>query len=126
MKTKRWLILFAALLVLAGGFQVLIHTVFHPPAIASVYQNGNFVQGIDLSRVDAPYTITVTGIRNRENVILVEPGRISVQSATCRDQICVNQGPISDGIRPIVCLPHRVVIQVATTRTDIADIGTGR
>ena len=105
---------------------MLIHTVFHPPAIASVYQNGNFVQGIDLSRVDAPYTITVTGIRNRENVILVEPGRISVQSATCRDQICVNQGPISDGIRPIVCLPHRVVIQVATTRTDIADIGTGR
>jgi len=127
MNTKRWLILFAALVILAGFSQVvLMHTFSRPAATASVYQNSNLIEVIDLGRVTSPYTITVTGNAGRENVILVEPGRISVQSATCRDQICVNQGPISSGIRPIVCLPHRVVIQVAPSHADEADIGTGR
>jgi len=126
MNSKRWLILFAALVILAGFSQVLMHNFSRPAATASVHQNGNLTQVIDLGRVAAPYTIIVSGVRGRENVVLVEPGRISVQSATCRDQICVNQGPISDGVRPIVCLPHRVVIQIAPSHADEADIGTGR
>ncbi|MCL2828978.1 MAG: NusG domain II-containing protein [Oscillospiraceae bacterium] len=124
MNSKRWLILFAALVVFAGFSQVLMHTFFRPAAMASVYQNGNLIQVIDLGRVTAPDTITVTGIWGRENVILVEPGRISVLSATCRDQICVNQGSISNGVRPIVCLPHRVVIQIDPAPDGF--IGTGR
>ena len=47
------------------------------------------------------------------NTIQVEPGRIRVLEADCPDQVCVRQGWISDEVTPIVCLPHRLVIQVS-------------
>jgi len=127
MKTKYWTILFVALVILAGFSQFLlhIHSFSRPGTMASVYQEGNPLRRIDLSRVEAPYTFAVTGAGDQENVILVEPGQISIQSATCRDQICVNQGPISQGIRPIVCLPHGVLIQIAPSVQDRADARTG-
>ena len=39
-------------------------------------------------------------------------GRIRVESADCPDQVCVDQGWISDGTVPVVCLPNRLVIQI--------------
>ena len=44
--------------------------------------------------------------------ILVEPGRIRVSQANCPDQVCVEMGAISDGTVPIVCLPHKLVIEI--------------
>ena len=42
----------------------------------------------------------------------MEPGRIRVSAADCPDQVCVEQGYISDGTVPIVCLPHGLVIEI--------------
>ena len=46
------------------------------------------------------------------NTVQVEKGRIRVSEADCPDQICVNQGWISGGAVPIVCLPHRLMIEI--------------
>ena len=46
------------------------------------------------------------------NTILVEQGRIRVIEANCPDQVCVDQGWISNGTVPIVCLPHKLMIQI--------------
>ena len=121
MKTKHWIVLFAALVGIAALAQVLLTRHLLTGTVATVYHQDSPVEIIDLDSVDAPFYFTVTGEGGQENVVFVEPGQISVQSATCRDQICVHQGPITDGSRPIVCLPHRLVIQIDRGPGDQAD-----
>lgn len=109
--TKFWVILTAVLLALSLAAAVLTLRGKTGSAVVSIYQDGQLLQTIDLSRVDEPYTFTVDGPAGT-NTIQVEPGRIRVSHADCPDQICVNQGWISNGVAPIVCLPNRLVIQI--------------
>ena len=67
--------------------------------------------GKDLDSLSAPLTFTVE-FQGRTNTITAQPGRIRVESADCPDQVCVDQGWISDGTVPVVCLPNRLVIQI--------------
>ena len=121
MTTKRWLLLFTTLILFAALAQLLLLHFFRQGTTATVYHHNIPIETIDLNRVTAPYSFTITGEGGAYNVILVEPGQISVQSSTCPDQICVHQGPITDGARPIVCLPHRVVIQIGRSPDDSVD-----
>ena len=67
-------------------------------------------------------TITIDGENGAENVVLVEPGQISMQSASCPDHLCVKQGTISDGILPIVCLPNHIRISIASDEEGSFDV----
>ena len=80
--------------------------------VARITLDGELVEEIDLSAVTEPYTFTLEGPGGFTNTIEVEPGRIRVLEAGCPDQVCVNQGYISDGTVPIVCLPNRLVIEI--------------
>ena len=81
-------------------------------AVARITLDGELVEEIDLSAVTEPYTFTLEGPGGFTNTIQVEHGRIRVLEAGCPDQVCVNQGYISDGTVPIVCLPNRLVIEI--------------
>ncbi len=110
MRTKHWfflvagLFLFSLLLLLPG-------LLGSKGTVAEIYQDGNLIESINLSKVSNPYTIPVI-TETGENIIQVESGAISVLSATCPDQVCVRQGKIHDGMVPIVCLPHKLVIEI--------------
>ena len=109
--TRFWaLALGAAALCCAAAILVLRLTAT-PAAWAVVYQDGEVVERIDLSRVTEGYSFTVEG-QWGSNTVEVEPGRIRVSAADCPDQVCVRQGWVSDSASPIVCLPHRLVIQL--------------
>lgn len=109
--TKFWAVLIAALLAVSLAASFLLLNSRSGSADAAVYQNGELLRTIDLSRVTAPYSFTVDGPAG-VNAILVEPGRICVSHADCPDQICVHQGWISNSVVPIVCLPNQLVIQI--------------
>ena len=81
---------------------------------ARIYQDGVLLDTIDLSAVEEGYTLTVDDPDGGYNVIQVEPGRIRVLEADCPDQICVRQGWISTSAAPVVCLPHALVIEIAS------------
>jgi len=49
------------------------------------------------------------------NLIEVDNGRIRIKEANCGDQVCVRRGWISRGGQSIVCLPHRVIIEVVAS-----------
>lgn len=91
--------------------------------VACVTRDGVLLGEIDLSHVDAPYFLTF-GDDSGSNTVLVEKGRIRVSEADCPDQICVHQGYISDGTVPIVCLPHRLMIEIVGAGGDL-DGGAG-
>ena len=46
------------------------------------------------------------------NLILIEDGKVSVADADCPDQLCVRQRSISGNGESIICLPHRLVVQI--------------
>ena len=81
----------------------------HP--VPRIPWDGEVVEEIELDRVGRGYSFT---LENQEgsNTISVEKGRIRVAQADCPDQVCVDQGWIADGTVPIVCLPHKLVIEI--------------
>lgn len=79
--------------------------------VARITRDGVLLEEIDLTMVDQPYTLTFED-ESGHNVVTVEQGRIRVSEADCPDRVCVNQGWISDGTVPIVCLPHRLMIEI--------------
>ena len=108
---NRWVRLFGYPAIVIIAMAVMILTA---PAgeTANIYQDGRLIETVDLSKVAEPYTFTVT-CENGSNVIAVEPGRISVQSADCHDLACVGRGWIYErGASPVVCLPHGLVISL--------------
>ena len=110
-KTKIWVFLILAILALAAAASALVLTRPAAGRVARIYVDGELVREVDLDRVAAQERYTVRTDRG-ENVILLEPGRICVESADCPDQICVKAGWLADSAAPIVCLPHRLVIEL--------------
>lgn len=46
------------------------------------------------------------------NLIEVQDGKIRIAEADCRDQVCVRRGWASKNGETIVCLPHKLVLEV--------------
>ena len=105
-------ILAVLILILAGSAAFLLLRPKNGGHVARISLDGQVVEEIDLSRVEAPYTLTIDGPGGFSNTITVEKGRICVSKAGCPDQICVHQGYISDGTTPIVCLPNKLIIEI--------------
>lgn len=101
-----------ALVVVASGAVLLLGTGQTGAPVAVIEQDGKIVERIDLTKVEKPYSFPMYDENGGENVVLVEPGRIRVESADCPDKVCVNQGFISDSTVPVVCLPHKLLIRI--------------
>lgn len=46
------------------------------------------------------------------NLISVTDGMVVVEAADCKDQICVRHKPVSSKGESIICLPHRLVVEI--------------
>ena len=46
------------------------------------------------------------------NVIKIENGKALMQSADCKNQICVNHKEISKKGESIICLPNSVIVEI--------------
>lgn len=114
-KTLLWAVLFAVIALLAAGFYL-----WHPAGdigqMAVIYVDGDIYDTVDLSAVAVPYEFTVK-TEYGYNTVRVSPGAIEVAEADCSEQVCVNQGIITDGLIPITCLPHHMVIRIEEPET---------
>jgi len=122
LKTNRfWLIILAGAVIVSAVTALLLGKA--PAEKARIFKDGILLETIDLAAVNKPYTIEVDS-NGRSNVIEVERGRIRMQTADCPDGTCVRTGWISRGVTPIVCLPHRLVIELESSDKDIdAQVG---
>lgn len=120
MKLKRNDILLTLCLLLAAG---LMWFFFRPGEIgvsAVVTQNGKEVRRIDLS-IDQEITITE---EHGYNTLLIRSGEISVSDADCGDHTCIHTGTISHKGEQIVCLPHKLVIEIVGGEAPELDAST--
>ena len=112
MKRRRFLLAALALvLVLAAGSVYWFWLRGADETIATITLDGEIIAEYDLSQVRETEMFTV-GAPGAENTIRVSPEGIAVISADCPDQVCVHQGVRSHGPQPIVCLPHKLYINI--------------
>lgn len=78
-------------------------------ALAVVKVDGNIVEKLDLKRENV---IEVDGYDGGVNKIEVKGGKVRMTYADCPDELCVKTGWISKTGETIVCLPHRVVVEI--------------
>ena len=80
--------------------------------VAVISYDGQELHRIELDTLMEPITFHISGPDGEENLVLVERGRVRMDSANCPDQTCVKQGVITDSTVPIVCLPHKVIVKI--------------
>lgn len=74
-----------------------------------VLSDGKVVYSGDLSLAeDASFDVAYG---DHVNTVEIRDHRIRVLSADCPDQTCVKMGWLKSSSMPIVCLPHRLVIE---------------
>jgi len=120
-KTRTWILIFAALLLVCLAAWFFLPKLLQTGSEVGIYQDGELLKTVDLSKVTATTTMTVSGSAG-DNVIEISPGSICVRSAGCPDQTCVKHGPLKAGGTPIICLPNKLVIrwmQQAETEYDV-------
>lgn len=112
-KTSFWIVVIAVILLVSVGVLIWQHASKKDAVVAEIYVEGACVRTIDLSAVKEPETFEVEGVIGT-NTVCVEPGRICITDAECPDHICMQMGWLSaEHPMPIVCLPNKVVIQLA-------------
>ncbi|MDW7667405.1 MAG: NusG domain II-containing protein [Bacillota bacterium] len=56
------------------------------------------------------------------NIIHIQNGQVVVEESDCNNQLCVRKGVIEEPGELIVCLPHKVVVQITGSSEDLDSI----
>jgi hypothetical protein len=80
-------------------------------------KDGGYVNVIVGGKVTASYTLkedinTVLITEKGNNTLVIKDGKAFIQNADCPDKICAEHKPISKTGETIVCLPHKLVIEI--------------
>lgn len=113
MMKRNDLILMAVVLLAAGLWWGM--TQWRGPAEAAsqvkVWQDKALVGTYPLQGAD-PVRLPVDSASGH-NLILIENGEVQMVEADCPDQVCVHTGAIGGPGETIVCLPNRLLIEIA-------------
>ncbi|MBQ3330505.1 MAG: NusG domain II-containing protein [Ruminococcus sp.] len=115
MKNKVFIIVIIIIFVLGivGSAVVLL---MPPKSRIRVVSDGETVYTADLRTAED--TVFDVEYQGHVNTVEIKDHRIRVKEADCPDQTCVRMGWLSSSAAPIVCLPHKLVIEF----TDGADV----
>ena len=118
-KLKNDVVLAVVITLLATAGLLLFNLLKTQGDYVSVKINGEEKYRYSLSEnVD---TVIYTGENNnQENRLIIENNQAYVVSANCPDKICVGHRPVSNVNESIVCLPHKVVVEIVSDEAENA------
>ncbi len=127
MKNRTLVIIFTALALLCAAVILIGGGSRNTQKTAQIKRDGRVIQTIDLNAVSEPYDLKVEG-EGGYNIMRIEKGAISVIEADCPDKVCIKQGKITGSSYPIVCLPHKLTVEIISGGRDRekVDAVTGR
>ena len=106
MKSKYWAVLIGLILLLCIGASLFLMGEKAPAAMAEIRSDGTLIRTVSLTD-NQEFTVPFPG---GFNTVTVKDGKIAVTGADCPDGYCMERGFCSSGT-PIVCLPHKLVIE---------------
>ena len=105
-----FLILVSFLPIVVFGLQQTTVNASETQAVLRV--DGKEIHTFKLYEGQKSYTFKYTDSDGDYNLIEVDGNRIRIKDANCGDLICVRRGWASKNGDTIVCLPHKLVIEV--------------
>lgn len=101
-------VLFLAIIILSIAAIVYTRSNLKAGVRVQISVDGNVVEEFPVDEDKSYEVITDAGT----NLVLIEKGRVYVKEADCPDKVCVNHNPISSSGETIICLPHKLVIEI--------------
>lgn len=105
---KNDIILILILLCLAGILYIAIDKTKKDGRMVQITIDGSLVKELSLSE-DTTYKISD---EKGEKVIVVDGDTVYITYSNCPNQICVNHAPISKSKETIICLPHKLIVEI--------------
>jgi len=68
-----------------------------------------------------PVDEDITVQAGKGNIVAISGGFVYMESADCKNQICVRHSPISKSGESIICLPNRVTVRITGDDGDAPD-----
>ena len=115
---KFWIFLLCGALIVSAAAAILLRG--GAADEARVYLDGVLIETLDISPSAGSYSITVDS-EYGVNVITVDNGRVCISDADCPDGSCIRLGWVGGGMTPIVCLPHKLVIEMHSAKMPDVD-----
>ena len=112
---RPWDGIIVVILILLSFAPVLVFSLNRassPTQEAVLSVDGKEIKTFDLSDNSQAYTYRYEDKDGDYNLIEVKGNRIRIKEADCGDQICVRRGWIDQSGETIVCLPHKLIIEV--------------
>lgn len=126
---KRWDVIVICMLILISLLPVAIfsyvqagNTDEQSIYVAKISIDGQVVETVTLTGHKGINTFDIGPSAHDNNTIEVKDDKIRIKGATCTDQVCVRMGFISKPGETIVCLPHKVLIEIETINGVTDDI----
>lgn len=110
-KPNKWrndIILAGVILTLAAVFLAVFTLTAKEGQYAKILVDGEVKYTLSLDE----NTEKIVSTKYGENKIVIKDGNVSVASADCPDKICVGHREISKTGETIVCLPHKLVVEI--------------
>ena len=115
---RPWDGIIVVILILLSFAPVLVFSLNRassPTQEAVLSVDGKEIKTFDLSDNSQAYTYRYEDKDGDYNLIEVKGNRILIKEADCGDQICVRRGWIEQSGETIVCLPHKLLIEVKSS-----------
>lgn len=80
-----------------------------PGKMVIIYSDNEIIKEMPMDQ-NASFTISTD---MGTNTVMVENNQVYVTDADCPDKRCEKQGAISDPGEVIICLPHKLIIEVS-------------
>ena len=123
--TKWDIVLIAVLLILSLVPEALFYLKGNDASLSRTYAviqvDGKDYKEVPLSGHHGTDTIPIKTDKGY-NLIVVKDESIGITEADCPDKICISEGFVSKPGATVVCLPHKVLVEVKSAGGDEPDV----
>ncbi len=105
---KSDVILIAVVVIIAIIALVYIMLTRKPGATVEISVDGDVVASFDIFE-DKEYQVATD---KGKNLVIIKDGKVDVIDADCPDKVCVNHVTIENVGETIICLPHKLVVEI--------------
>ena len=103
-------------------FTLIVSNKKYDEKYVEIYVDGEFYKDVDLDD-NHEETINIS-TKYGSNSIAVSKGQVYISDADCKDKICIKDGYKSNVGEMLVCLPHKIIVQIKgkTKKTTVDDV----
>lgn len=119
-KKNMTMIVAVSVLAVAAFLYAALRLPVHEQAAVTVFVDGREYGTYPLNENRELWIETEQG----RNLLVIEDGQAYVKESDCKNGVCVKSRPVTESGGQIICLPHKVLIQLKATEESEIDAGT--